>query len=153
LICLIFVDIYYFTLDLRFSWTWLVLLFLLLKLIFWNVNQIWYISGWLGVFDGFSSTKSKICLFYSYPIYCTFLYISFLLVLGYFLLLNVAIISNVLYSGLVNVSKLEKQFLYLPQGLKLNILYLTIQKLFRNFLLFVLLFRRVRLIIDSSSAG
>ncbi len=153
LIRLIFINIDNFTLNLWLPWARLMLLLFFLKLIFWYINQIWYVSRRLRIFNCFSCTKTKISLLNSYSVDWAFLYISLFMIFRYLFLLNITIICYIFYSWFINISELEEELFNLSQRLKLNIFNWTIKELFCNFLLFMLLLRRIRFIIYSSSTS
>ncbi len=129
MICFIFVYIYNFSFrDQLLFRASLCLILLILKLIFWDVNKIWYVLWWSWIFNCLSCPKTKWCFFHT-DLSCMIFGLSFVFYLFFifFILMNKTIVIYIFYSWLINVFELDKELSDLSQRLNLNLLYVSIK--------------------------
>lgn len=125
-----------------------------LKFLLWNINNIFYIDSGFSVFSSLSKTKSKFILFLTNRLYWFPSFRSLFLNISSFTLIGRTrniLILYILNNIPIKISKLKEKLLNLPKRIKLNILCFSCKKFLSNDLLFVLLLRRVRIIVNSSS--
>ena len=150
LVGLVFVNIYYLPLDFLLLLATLGDFFcLFLELVFGNVDQVRYVSGWFGIFWSLSCSKAEILLFLTYfSRGCLFVLSLTFLGLFYTLLPGEAVVLDISDSRFVDISELDKKFSHLPQRLDLDIFSFSFQKFLSNKLLLMLLLRSIGLIAD-----
>ena len=153
LICFVFVNIhdlaFYLLLLLSTYWSTLCLF---LELIFRNVNQVWNIASWLCIFWCFSSSKAEVLFFLTHLGSWCFFILSFVL-FSFFdtLLFGECVVSYISDSRFIDIPKLEEKLSNLSERLNIDIISFSLKEILSNNLLFMLLFRSIGLVVNSTS--